>query len=49
MKLEQEGFKWDVSDSIYSDDFGPGVVVDQNPKENSKIKLIKLEFILSKL
>lgn len=46
IKLEQEGFKWDVSDSIYSDDFGPGVVVDQNPKENSKIKSNRIVYLV---
>lgn len=45
-KVEAEGFKWDISDSIYSDDFRPGVVVEQNPKENSKIKSNRIIYIV---
>lgn len=36
--LENEGFKWEVTDSIYSEDIKPGAVTDQNPKAKAKVK-----------
>jgi len=36
--LEKAGFDVMVSDSVYVSDKKPGVVMDQTPKENSKVK-----------
>lgn len=36
--LDKEGFTVVVSDSVYVSDARPGVVMDQTPKENSKVK-----------
>ena len=44
-KLESEDFKWEVVDSIYSDNFNHGAVVEQVPKENSKVKSNRTIFL----
>lgn len=36
--LHDRGFKVDIRDSIYSDDYKPGLVVEQFPKANSVVK-----------
>lgn len=36
--LELEGFVVELSDSIYDRNSSPGTVVEQNPKENNKVK-----------
>lgn len=36
--LHDRGFKVDIRDSIYSDDFKPGFVIEQFPKANSIVK-----------
>lgn len=37
-QLEKSGFKWEIADSAYSDSFDPGVILDQEPKAESRIK-----------
>ena len=45
-KLEQAGFKWDISDSLnYIEQFKPGVVIDQDPKPQSYIKSIRTIYL----
>ncbi|MDD2962121.1 MAG: PASTA domain-containing protein [Muribaculaceae bacterium] len=44
-KIEAEGFRWEISDSIYNDKLAPGMVVEQNPKANSKVKSNRVIFI----
>lgn len=44
-KIESEGFRWEVTDSVYNSDMLPGAVVDQNPKEGSKIKSARKLYI----
>lgn len=36
--LEQNGFKWSITDSIYDDKHQPGSVIEQNPKAFTKVK-----------
>ena len=43
--LATSGFKGEVSDSTYSDAFPPGVVIDQEPKEGSKIKPLRTIYL----
>lgn len=37
-KLEAEGFVVELSDSVYDNSASPGMVVEQNPKVNTKVK-----------
>ena len=36
--LHGEGFRVDIRDSVYNDDFNPGYVVEQFPKPGAKVK-----------
>lgn len=44
-KLESDGFKWEVADSAYNDNYKPGAVIDQEPKEDSKVKPLRTIYI----
>ncbi len=45
-KLEAAGFKWDISDSTtYSEQFAPGMVIDQDPRAGSSIKAIRTVYL----
>lgn len=44
-QLEAADFKCEVVDSIYSDNFGHGFVVEQTPKENSRVKSNRTIFL----
>ena len=45
-KLEKAGFKWDISDSTtYSEQYKPGVVIDQDPRPHSMIKAIRTIYL----
>lgn len=45
-KLEEAGFKWDISDSLnYIEQFKPGVVIDQDPAPKSYIKSIRTIYL----
>lgn len=37
-QLMSKGLKWEVVDSVYNDEYKPGAVVEQEPKEESKVK-----------
>lgn len=37
-QLHAEGFKVEISDSVFRDDLRPGYVLEQNPTANSKVK-----------
>ncbi len=37
-RLSADGFIVELSDSVYDDNAGPGVVTEQNPKMNTKVK-----------
>ncbi len=43
--LEKDGFKWEISDSIYTDARKPGDVVEQNPKADAKVKSSRTIYI----
>lgn len=44
--LEDAGFKWDISDSTtFNEQYPPGVIVDQDPKANSKVKAIRVIYL----
>ena len=36
--LESEGFKGVVSDTLYTNRYDAGIVIDQYPRENTKVK-----------
>ncbi|MBR1804186.1 MAG: PASTA domain-containing protein [Muribaculaceae bacterium] len=45
-KLEDAGFKWDISDSTtFSEQYKPGVVIDQDPRPLSYIKAIRTVYL----
>ena len=44
--LEDAGFKWDISDSTtFSEQYPPGVVIDQDPKAGAKVKAIRVIYL----
>ena len=44
-KLDNAGFKYEVTDSIYEEKVKPGTVVDQVPKGNAKVKSHRTVYI----
>ncbi len=44
-KIEECGFKCEVTDSTYSDTLAPGMIVDQEPKADSKIKPLRTIYL----
>jgi beta-lactam-binding protein with PASTA domain len=44
-KLEAAGFKWEISDSIYNDQYKPGTVIDQTPKAKSYVKAMRIIYL----
>lgn len=44
-QIESAGFKCEIADSTYSDTFAPGMVVDQEPKAESKIKPLRTVYL----
>ena len=44
-KLEQAGFNWEISDSIYNEQMRPGIVVSQEPKGNAYAKKIRTIYL----
>lgn len=44
-KLEDAGFKWEISDSTYNEDYKPGVVIDQDPKAHSQVKDLRTIYL----
>lgn len=44
-KLNSEGLTVEIADSVYSNSVGPGVVVDQNPHKNTRVKPGRLVYI----
>ena len=45
-RLEKAGFKWDISDSTtFSEQFKPGLVIDQDPRPLSYIKAIRTVYL----
>lgn len=43
--IEHEGFRWEVTDSVYNNTIAPGAVVEQNPKEGSKVKSVRKIYV----
>lgn len=44
--LEKAGFNWDISDSTsFSEQYPPGVVIDQDPKAGAKVKAIRIIYL----
>lgn len=44
-KLSEAGFKWEVTDSAYNETYKPGAVIDQEPKEDSRVKPLRTIYI----
>lgn len=44
--IEKDGFRWEISDSVYNDNVKPGEVVEQTPKENSRVKSNRIIYIV---
>lgn len=44
-KLISEGFTVEIADSVYNSKAGPGVVVDQNPHKDTRVKPGRLVYI----
>lgn len=44
-KLISEGFTVEIADSVYNSKVGPGVVVDQNPHKDTRVKPGRLVYI----
>lgn len=44
-KIEKDGFRWEISDSVYNDNMKPGEVVEQSPKGSSRVKSNRIIYI----
>ncbi len=44
-KLEDAGFKWEISDSTYNDNYQPGAVIEQDPKAHTNVKALRLIYL----
>lgn len=44
-KLEEAGFKWEISDSTYNDAYKPGVIIEQDPKANTNVKALRTIYL----
>lgn len=44
-ELQAKGFKYEVTDSAYSDNYKPGAVIDQEPKAESKVKPLRTIYL----
>jgi len=44
-KLNTEGFTVEIADSVYNSKVGPGVVVDQNPHRDTRVKPGRIVYI----
>lgn len=44
--LDNNGFKWEISDSVYNDNFAPGAVIEQNPKASSHVKSMRTIYLI---
>lgn len=44
--IDSNGFRCEVTDSIYNDSFPPGSVMEQTPKENSKVKSSRIVYVV---
>lgn len=45
-RLHEEGFKVEISDSVFRDDIKPGFVLEQNPKADSKVKPGRVVYLI---
>lgn len=45
-RLHEDGFKVEISDSVFRDDVKPGFVVEQNPKADSKVKPGRVVYLI---
>lgn len=45
-RLHNEGFKIEISDSVFRDDVRPGYVLEQTPKANSKVKPGRVVYLI---
>ena len=43
--LKSKSFKYEITDSTYNNNFGPGCVVDQEPKANSRVKPLRTIYL----
>lgn len=44
--LHKDGFKVEISDSLYRDDIDPGYVVEQNPEATAKVKPGRVVYLI---
>lgn len=45
VELKNAGFKWEVTDSTYSDTYKPGAVIEQEPKADSRVKPLRTIYL----
>ena len=43
--LKSKSFKYEIADSTYNNNYGPGCVVEQEPKANSKVKPLRTIYL----
>lgn len=46
VEIEKSGFKWEIADSAYSNTYAPGVILDQEPKAESRIKPLRTIYLI---
>ena len=44
-KIEEAGFDWEITDSLYNEGMKPGTVLEQEPKGNAKAKKTRTIFL----
>ncbi len=43
--LEENGFKWEISDSLYNDKYRPGTVIEQSPESEMPVKASRVIYL----
>ena len=43
--LEESGFKWEISDSLYNDKYRPGTVIEQSPESEMPVKASRVIYL----
>ncbi|MCF0185462.1 MAG: PASTA domain-containing protein [Bacteroidaceae bacterium] len=44
-EIENCGFSWEITDSVYSDEFKPGSIIDQDPKGDQYVKRLRKVYL----
>ncbi len=45
IKIEDAGFEWEISDSVFNEELKPGIVISQEPKGNAYAKKVRKIFL----